>query len=191
MVIVSTVKEARFGTVTLLLCSHLREKKRRLHWVRPLWIKRKEQGIFHNLVQEIRLFDQFTFFKYLLMSATTFDKLLRLIAPQITKIKTNFREPLPPAMKLLFSLRFLATGEPPSSLSFGYRLAFSTVCEILGTVPKKIWEIVGPQCVSLPRNKEQWQKVSDDFWKIWNFPNCLGAIDGKHCQVVCPAKSGS
>ena len=139
---------------TLLSCSHLREKKRRRHWVRPLWKKRKEQGMFHNLVQEMRLFDQLMFFKYFRMSATTFDKLLRLIAPQITKIKTNFREPLPPAMKLLFSLRFLATGEPPSSLSFGYRLVFSNVSEILGTV-QMIWEVIGQQCVSLPCNKEQ------------------------------------
>ena len=66
---------------TLLLCSHLREKKRRRHWVRPLWKKRKEQGMFHNLVQEMRLFNQFIFFKCFRMSATTFDKLLTFVLP--------------------------------------------------------------------------------------------------------------
>ena len=74
---------------------------------------------------------------------------------------------------------------------FGYRIALSTVCDILGVVLKKIWETVGRRFVKVPSTKEQWEKVSDDFFRLWNFPNCLGAIDGKHCQIICPQKSGS
>ena len=29
------------------------------------------------------------------------------------------------------------------------------------------------------------------FRKMWNFPNCVGAVDGKHCALHCPPKSGS
>lgn len=32
---------------------------------------------------------------------------------------------------------------------------------------------------------------ANEFWEQWNFPNCIGAIDGKHVRIVCPAKSGS
>lgn len=31
----------------------------------------------------------------------------------------------------------------------------------------------------------------DGFYKKWNMPNCLGAIDGKHVVLEAPPKSGS
>lgn len=34
-------------------------------------------------------------------------------------------------------------------------------------------------------NQYQLVKMSDDFYRGWTFPNCLGCIDGKHCQIKC------
>jgi Plant transposon protein. len=34
-------------------------------------------------------------------------------------------------------------------------------------------------------------KVSEEFGKRWNFPNCIGAIDGKHVEIKKPANTGS
>ena len=42
-----------------------------------------------------------------------------------------------------------------------------------------------------PNNASQWEKVSSDFSSIWNFPNCVGAMDGKHIVIQAPFKSGS
>ncbi|KAF0703878.1 protein ANTAGONIST OF LIKE HETEROCHROMATIN PROTEIN 1-like [Aphis craccivora] len=33
--------------------------------------------------------------------------------------------------------------------------------------------------------------IAEDYWKIWNFPNCVGAIDGKHIRSFALGKSGS
>lgn len=39
--------------------------------------------------------------------------------------------------------------------------------------------------------EEMWQNIASKFWEKWNFPNCMGAIDGKHITLVSPAHSGS
>lgn len=45
-------------------------------------------------------------------------------------------------------------------------------------------------CLPNP-TKEHWLKISEGFKNHANFPNCLGAIDGKHIRVIKPAHSGS
>lgn len=39
--------------------------------------------------------------------------------------------------------------------------------------------------------KQEFNNISLDFFNQWQFPNCLGAIDGKHIRIKCPANSGS
>lgn len=32
---------------------------------------------------------------------------------------------------------------------------------------------------------------AQEFWTRWNFPNCIGAIDGKHVRMKCPKNTGT
>ena len=46
------------------------------------------------------------------------------------------------------------------------------------------------QYMSVP-SKDKWKSIADEFYETWNFPNCIGAIDGKHVMIQCPFNSGS
>lgn len=43
----------------------------------------------------------------------------------------------------------------------------------------------------MPRTPEEWSDISDDFYKLWQFPHCCGCMDGKHVMIRAPANSGS
>ena len=42
-----------------------------------------------------------------------------------------------------------------------------------------------------PSNKEDWQQIAVEFNSKWNYPCCLGAMDGKHVAIQQPSDTGS
>lgn len=50
--------------------------------------------------------------------------------------------------------------------------------------------MLSPIYVAEP-NITDFEEVCSDFWNIWNIPNCIGAIDGKHIAIRRPRKSVS
>lgn len=46
------------------------------------------------------------------------------------------------------------------------------------------------RCIPLP-DENTWNEIAEGFQIHANFPNCLGAVDGKHIRVVKPERSGS
>ena len=66
---------------------HKKKKKRLL--VRDIFKKRNEHGHYHTLLQEMKLGDRESYFRYLRMSPNRFEHLLNLVEPLITKEQTN------------------------------------------------------------------------------------------------------
>ncbi|XP_044744261.1 protein ALP1-like [Coccinella septempunctata] len=42
-----------------------------------------------------------------------------------------------------------------------------------------------------PKTEEEINLIKESFWKRWDFPNCVGCIDGKHVRIRNPHHSGS
>lgn len=53
-----------------------------------------------------------------------------------------------------------------------------------------MWSCLSPIYLKQPC-AEDWRKIITEFEETWNFPNCLGAIDGKHVMMEAPPNSGS
>ena len=54
-----------------------------------------------------------------------------------------------------------------------------------------VYEALKDDYMHVPSTPEEWTKIDDGFAKNWNFPNCIGALDGKHVVMRKPHHSGS
>ncbi|CAH1993848.1 unnamed protein product [Acanthoscelides obtectus] len=66
-----------------------------------------------------------------------------------------------------------------NSLSYQYLRGASTIREIVATTCAQLWSILQP--LFMPSKEEQdWIEIADEFYRRTNFPNVIGAVDGKH-----------
>ncbi|XP_011883640.1 PREDICTED: uncharacterized protein LOC105570802, partial [Vollenhovia emeryi] len=119
------------------------------------------------------------FFSYYLFS---------LVGPSLQK--TSFREPLPPKLRLVVTLSYLASGDSPKYLSKYYRIGASTIYKVIQETCENIWQALAPLFLKAP-TVEKWNEIAEHFYNRWNLPNCVGSIDGKHIRIQCPPRSGS
>jgi len=64
------------------------------------------------------------------------------------------------------------------------------VHSIIISTCEAIWNKLSPTELPQP-TEEEWKKKGEEFYSLWQFPNCTGAIDGKHIEIQAPHNSGS
>ena len=124
------------------------------------------------------------------MDEPTFRHLTTLLKPTLQKF-SPFRTPLSTEEKLAVTLRYLATGEIFKSLQYSFLIASNTLSLVIPEVCDAIISVLGPIYMKTPTTAEEWHWIADAFESSWQFPNCLGAIYGKHINIKKPAHSGT
>lgn len=109
------------------------------------------------------------------MSPERFQHLLTLVEPVIAKKPCRSRKPILAAERLMVTLRYLAIGDSQQSQSFTFRIGRATISNILRETLQAIRDALNKAYLAPPSNTPN-----------WNFPHCLGAIDGKHIMIECP-----
>jgi hypothetical protein len=91
----------------LLIIRRIRRSRqpKRAFWVRPIYQRRVELGEYHNLIQEMRLQDNESFFRYFRMIPSQFDRLLDLVGPSIMYQDTRWRQCITAGQRLAITLR--------------------------------------------------------------------------------------
>ena len=124
------------------------------------------------------------------MSPESFQYLLNIVGPAISKQDTQMRRSISAAERLCLTIHFLAYGCSQQSLSFTYRIGKSTICGIINETCLAIWNGLQEQYLRPPKTPADWKRIATGFQEIWNLPHCIGAIDGKHVAMKSPINSG-
>jgi len=81
----------------------INRRRRRRIWVRPINTRRRQQGAFYNLFQEIKR-DQQMFHKYTRMTLPTFQHLMDIVNPSLIKRSPRALEP---EQRIALTLRYI------------------------------------------------------------------------------------
>ncbi len=69
-----------------------------------------------------------------------------------------------------------------TSIGIYHAISSASVCNIFRETCVAISDVLSPY-MTAPSSSEEWEDVARGFKEKWDFPHCLGAIDGKHVVI--------
>ncbi|XP_069585020.1 uncharacterized protein [Ranitomeya imitator] len=166
-----------------------RSKRKRRMWTRE-WLQKRSDLSHMQLVRELQDNNPHDFRNYLRMSEESFKHLLERITPLIQRKDTVMRAAIPADERLAVTLRFLATGRSLQDLHFSSAISRTLLSVLIPETCDAIFHSLRSY-MQFPNTEEEWKKIASDFEQLWQFPNCGGALDGKHVRITQPPNSGS
>ncbi|XP_073435274.1 uncharacterized protein [Dendrobates tinctorius] len=186
-VLYNWVLSCRFGQPYPVIVDPRRRRRRM--WVHPLLRQRLTKGHFHRLYASLQTHPN-KFYQYCRMSLATFNILLETVRPGITFQETRIRKCISAEERLLLTLRFLTTDLSYAALHYEFLIRKTTISGIVRSTCSEIWSRLHQVVMPEPK-KEDWLRLSCGFEDTCQFPQCIGALDGKHIHVHKPPNSGS
>nr|CAI5855369.1 unnamed protein product [Callosobruchus analis] len=164
-------------------------KRKRSKWVK-LWKLNREKLSHVHLINELRL-EPDDYRNYLRMDESVYTELLELVSPLLKKEDTIMRTAITPHERLSTTLRYLATGRNYEDLKFTTRISAQALGKIIPETCRAIIVVLKNKYCKFPKSEAEWIHIGSDFNERWQFPNSLGAVDGKHIRIRPPSGSGA
>ncbi|CAH1961295.1 unnamed protein product [Acanthoscelides obtectus] len=101
------------------------------------------------------------------------------------------RKAISPHERLTATLRFLATGRSYEDLKLTTIISPQALGVIIPETCEAIYKVLRHDYFKFPQTEDEWKNIAKHFENRWNFLHCLGAIDGKHIDIISPSGSGS
>ncbi|KAG8231473.1 hypothetical protein J437_LFUL000190, partial [Ladona fulva] len=124
---------------------------------------------------ELRVEDPSAYNNFLRLNVTEFSEFLSLVEGRISKADTLMRQSLSAERKLMTTLRFLATGY----------MKVRFIPEVCNAIYYALHHVI-----QVPATEAEWESISHDFLNLWQVPNRIGAVDGKHVNFRAPRNMG-
>ncbi|XP_077314623.1 uncharacterized protein LOC143934951 [Lithobates pipiens] len=189
-------KQKMAAMVIVIIALEEEKKKRRKNrrksrvWTKN-WLLQREKFSHINLLTNLRENNPEDYRNYLRMTQESFGMLLSHVRPHITKQDSCMRKAVSAEERLMATLRFLATGRSFEDMKITTGISAQSLGRIIPETCEAIIKVLQPQYLKFPTNSQEWKDLAKEFQDMWNFPNCGGAIDGKHVRIIPPANSGS
>ena len=148
---------------------------------RSAWSKYRSQAFFSIVVS--RWTDR-EWKKNFRVSRITFHFLCRELAPFLTK-RHIVRKPLSVDQRVAMCLWRLGTNVEYRTISHLFGVGLSTVCVAVHEVCNVLVEHFRSKYIKIPSGQGL-RSVIDGFESKWDFPQCVGAIDGSHIPIIAP-----
>ena len=179
------------AALALLLDDEDEEKENiqeRSQWVQQWIARRKSDGAFYTIFQELKQENAEGFRGYVRLNTSSFEKSVELLAPSLLKKDTVMRECIKPEEMCCVALRYFASGESFCLLEYQFRISRKALSYIVEQVAAAMIKILGETCLKTLNTTDEWVKISQKFKELWNFPNGLGGVDGKHIVLQQPKR---
>ncbi|CAH1999221.1 unnamed protein product [Acanthoscelides obtectus] len=159
--------------------------KRRRWWMLAIHRNRTKNSM-ENQLAELYAEPAGEFDNFVRMSCSDFEYLLQKISPMIAKNDTDWRDAIPVKVRLAVTLRYLATGDSYRSLHYLFKISSQVISLIVPEVCLALNDVL-KDLVKMPKTANEWLSKSQGF----NFPHCIGALDGKHLMILPPPHTAS
>ena len=162
-----------------------RQSRARRFWIKPGRTRAWWDSFANNVVPPEEWKDNFR------MSRVTFFSLCETLRPHLEREKTRMRDPVEVERQVALTLYYLADEGRMRKTANAFGLSRSAVSVIVRRVCSAICEHMGPQLIRLPVTEAEVKEKTNKFFSHWQFPQCLGAVDGTHVYIKQPSDNAT